>query len=225
MLTIPDLLTPTELAECQSALQQATWVDGRGTAGHLAVKAKNNRQLEPGSALGEKLGARVLEALSRNATFMSAALPLKVLPPRFNRYEGGEHYGDHVDSAVLSVPGSAHRVRSDISATLFLSAPQTYEGGELVVRDTYGEQRVKLAAGALVLYPGTSLHHVTPVTSGVRLASFFWVQSLVRLDVQRVLLYDLDLSIQRLRRAGTDPAEVANLTGVYHNLLRLWSET
>lgn len=225
MLTVPDLLTPTELAECQSTLQQATWVDGRGTAGHLAVKAKNNRQLEPGSALGEKLGAGVLEALSRNATFMSAALPLKVLPPRFNRYEGGEHYGDHVDSAVLSVPGSAHRVRSDISATLFLSAPQTYEGGELVVRDTYGEQRVKLAAGALVLYPGTSLHHVTPVTSGVRLASFFWVQSLVRLDVQRVLLYDLDLSIQRLRRAGTDPAEVANLTGVYHNLLRLWSET
>lgn len=225
MLTVPDLLGASEVADIAAALMQADWVDGRGTAGHVAVKAKDNRQLAPGHPLAERIGKRILEALSRHPAVMSAALPFKVLPPRFNRYEGGGQYGDHVDSAVLSVPGSSHRVRSDISATLFFSNPQEYEGGELVVRDHYSEQRVKLAAGSLVLYPGTSLHRVTPVSTGVRLASFFWIQSLVRDDTQRSVLYDLDQSIQRLRAAGAADAEIARLTGVYHNLLRFWSET
>ncbi len=225
LVPLPDVLDAQQVRQCRQALQQADWSDGRDTAGHLARDVKRNLQLPTEHPLTRQLGDFVLEVLGRTPGFIAAALPLKVLPPLFNRYTGGGHYGNHVDRAVGSVPGTPHRVRTDLSATLFLSDPQDYDGGELVVQDTYGEQRIKLPAGHLVLYPGTSVHRVEPVTRGERLAAFFWVQSLVRLDVQRSLLYELDGSIQRLHAELPDSAELARLTGVYHNLLRLWSET
>lgn len=225
MLTIPDVLSADDLRACRAALDEAKWVDGRATAGHLAAKAKHNEQLEQNDPVATEIGGRILDALAAHPLFISAALPLKVLPPRFNRYAGGGQYGNHVDSAVLSIPGTGHRVRTDISATLFFSQPDEYEGGELIVDDTYGPHRVKLPAGHVVLYPGTSLHRVTPVTRGARLASFFWVQSLVRDDARRALLFDLDTSIQQLSlRLPGDP-QLERLTGVYHNLLRQWSNT
>lgn len=225
MLTIPDLLTAAQVRECRDALQQAKWADGRGSAGHQASRSKQNLQLAADDVIGDRLGGLVMDMLGRSERFLSAALPLKVFPPRFNRYQDGGHYDDHIDSAVLSVPGTPHRIRSDLSATLFLSEPDEYDGGELVIEDTYGRHAVKLPAGHLVLYPGTSLHRVTPVTRGTRLASFFWVQSLVRDDAQRSLLFDLDAAIQQLHAdAGGNPA-LAQLTGVYHNLLRQWSQT
>ncbi len=225
MVTIPGLLTPEQVRQCRQALEQAEWSDGRETAGHVAVKAKHNLQLPQSHPLVERIGNLVLEALGGNPLFLSAALPLKILPPRFNRYEGGGDYGSHVDSAVFAVPGTPHRVRSDLSATLFFSAPEEYDGGELIVEDTYGEHRVKLPAGHLVLYPGTSLHRVTPVTRGMRLASFFWIQSLVREDSRRALMFDLDTAIQRLSQTVPDHPALVRLTGVYHNLLRQWSDT
>jgi len=225
MIKIENVLTPEELRFCRRVLEEADWTDGRATAGHLAAKAKRNLQLIESHPAGAQLGDLVLGALGRRPLFMSAALPLKILPPRFNRYEGGGHYGGHVDSAVFSVPGSAHRVRGDISATLFLSAPEEYDGGELLIDDTYGTHSVKLPAGHLVIYPGSSVHRVTPVTRGTRLASFFWVQSLVREDGRRALLFDLDTAIQRLSQETPDSAAIVQLTGVYHNLLRQWSET
>jgi len=225
LYTVPRLLTAEQVGQFRQALQSASWTDGRITAGHSARKAKNNQQLGADDPLGERLGNVLLEALARNPLFMTAALPLKVFPPRFNRYENCGHYGDHIDNAVLSVPGSSHRVRSDLSATLFLSEPGEYEGGELVIEDTYGSHAVKLAAGDLVLYPGTSLHRVTPVTSGVRLAAFFWIQSLVRDDSQRSLLLQLDQNIQQLANELPDSPVGPRLTGIYHNLLRLWSDT
>lgn len=225
MISVDDLLTPEQVRQFRQVLSRADWTDGRATAGHQAVQVKRNLQLAPGSADAVTLGEAVLAALGRNATFVAAALPLKVMPPGFNRYEDGGAYGEHIDSAVLSVGNGAHRVRSDISATLFLSDPEEYDGGELVIQDSYGEHRVKHRAGTLVLYPASSLHGVTPVTRGARLASFFWVQSLVRQDAQRRLLWDLDLSIQRLRQTGADETALNRLTGLYHNLLRQWSET
>lgn len=225
LLVIPDLLSPEQTRQCRDALARADWVDGRGTAGHAALKAKHNLQLAADHPLARQLGDLILEALTANPVFMSAALPLRVLPPRFNRYEGGGNYGFHIDNSVMNVPGAALRIRTDISSTLFFSDPDEYDGGELVIQDTYGEQRIKLPAGHLVVYPGTSLHQVTPVTRGARLASFFWTQSLVRDDAQRSLLYQMDRAIQSLTAKGGSDDEVSTLIGVYHNLLRQWSET
>lgn len=225
LLQIADLLTPDEVAQCRAALSQAHWSSGRETAGHAALKVKRNEQLADDHPLAQQIGARILQALLANRLFMSAALPLKVLPPRFNRYAGGGEYGLHVDGAVMNVPGTGQRIRTDISATLFFSDPDEYDGGELIVQHTYGEERIRLPAGHLVLYPGTSLHRVAPVTRGARLASFFWTQSLVADDGQRALLFALDESIQALTGRPGNDAETARLLGVYHNLLRQWSQT
>lgn len=225
LVHIPDLIDAGQLAAFRRDLASAAWVDGRASAGHLAVHAKHNQQLAPADPLARRLGDTVLEALGRNRLFMAAALPLRVLPPKFNRYADGGSYGFHVDGAVMNAPDAAQRVRTDLAATLFLADPDEYDGGELVIRDVFGDRRVKLPAGHLVLYPGTSVHEVTPVTRGARIAAFFWVQSLVREDSQRSLLLELDLAIQTLARDLPGNPEIARLTGVYHNLLRRWSDT
>ncbi|GAA0497283.1 Fe2+-dependent dioxygenase [Pigmentiphaga sp. GD03639] len=225
MLTLPDVLTAEQVARCRQALAGASWTDGRTTAGHMAVHAKHNRQLAADDPLGAQLGNLILDALGANPLFISATLPLKVLPPAFNRYEGGGNYGNHIDNAIRSLPGTAHRVRTDISATLFLTPPEDYDGGELVVEDTYGAHRVKLPAGHLVIYPGTSLHRVTPVTRGARVSAFFWVQSLVRDEIRRETLYRMDTAIQQLSREVPGSDALVQLTGIYHNLLRQWSQT
>jgi len=224
LITLPDLLPPDVVRQCRADLEAARWTDGGLTAGHVAAHVKANRQLALDDPAGTRIGALILEALGRDPLFMSAALPARILPPRFNRYEGGEHYGFHIDNAIFQVPGELARIRTDVSTTVFFSDPDEYEGGELVIQDTYGEQRIKLPAGHAVVYPGTSLHRVAPVTRGVRYGSFFWTQSLVRDDGRRALLLDQDVAIQRLIQAGADPETVAQLTGVYHNLLRMWSE-
>lgn len=225
MLTIPDFMTPDQVRQCRAALEKADWHDGRETAGDLAVRVKANRQLAPDDPLVQQLGDFILECLGKSDRFMAAALPLKVLPPRFNRYEDGGAYGNHVDNAIFSVPGTPHRIRSDISATLFFSESDEYDGGELVIEDSYGSHTVKLPAGHLVLYPGTSLHRVNPVTKGVRLASFFWVQSLVREDSRRALLWELDEAIRQVRSENAESEAAPKLMAVYHNLLRDWSNT
>lgn len=225
MLTIPDVLTPEQVQKCRAALERASWQDGRKTAGHIAVGAKDNEQLAQDDPLAVEIGDFILERLVGNPQFMAAALPLKVLPPRFNRYTGGGTYGNHIDNSIFTVPGTPHRVRADLSATLFFSEPEDYEGGDLVVQDHFGSHRVKLPAGHLVLYPSGSLHRVEPVTRGARLASFFWIQSLVREDSQRAMLLELDESIQALTRQLPDSPELVRLTGLYHNLLRHWSNT
>lgn len=205
-------------------LQESDWVDGRVTAGHQSAGAKNNRQLPENSAVARKLSDTILEALGKNALFISAALPLRVFPPLFNRYEGGQSFGTHVDNAIRQVMDTPHRVRTDLSATLFLSSLEEYDGGELVVEDTYGVHSVKLPAGHMILYPSTSLHHVQPVTRGARIASFFWIQSMVRDDGERTLLFDLDLSIQSINRESRNGDAAVRLTGIYHNLLRRWAD-
>jgi PKHD-type hydroxylase len=224
LLAIPNVLTPEQIADCRKRMADATWVDGRVTAGHQSSKAKDNEQLAEDSHLAKQLGQFIVAALEANPLFISAALPAKIFPPLFNRYSSGQSFGVHVDNAVRQVRNTPHRVRTDISATLFLSAPEEYEGGELVVEDTYGAQRVKLPAGHMVLYPATSLHRVEPVARGARIASFFWIQSMVRDDTQRTLLFDLDTAIQRLTRDVPSHPSVVQLTGVYHNLLRQWAE-
>lgn len=224
LLQIPDVLTPDEVKWIRETLGGAEWVDGRVTAGHQSARAKQNMQLPEGHPAAAKLGDVVVAALERSPLFMSAALPLKVFPPLFNRYEGGQSFGNHVDNAIRQVTGTPHRVRTDLSATLFLSAPEEYDGGELVVEDTYGVHSVKLPAGHLILYPASSLHHVRPVTRGARIASFFWIQSMVRDDGERTLLFDLDTAIQRISREAPDHPSVLQLTGVYHNLLRRWAD-
>ena len=224
MLRIPSLLTPDEVRDCRQALEQATWQDGRTTAGSLAVKVKSNLQLPIDSPIAARLGHLILDRLGRNPLFLSAALPLRVLPPRFNRYEGGGTYGNHIDNALFVIPGTAIKVRTDVSTTVFFSDPEEYEGGELIVEDTYGHQSVKLAAGDAIVYPGTSLHRVNPVTRGTRYASFFWTQSLVQSDEQRRLLFDLDQSIQQLTADCPDHPRLSALSGTYHNLLRMWSQ-
>jgi PKHD-type hydroxylase len=222
IVQIPAVLTPDQLQAARHALDRAPWVDGLATAGHQGAQVKRNRQLAEGSPLARELGGIVLAALERHPLFISAALPAEVYPPMFNRYEGGETFGAHVDNAVRLVPGSGRKLRTDISATLFLSEPDSYDGGELLIEDTYGAHSVKLAAGDLVLYPSTSLHRVEPVTRGARLASFFWVQSMVADEGERSLLFDLDTAIQRLAQTGADEAARLQLTGCYHNLLRRW---
>lgn len=223
LLHIPNVLAPEEVAQMRQRLDPADWADGRETVGPQGAQVKHNEQLPDASPLKAELGQRVLAALGRSPLFFAAALPLKILPPRFNRYSGGGNYGFHVDGAVMNL-ANGEQLRSDISCTLFLSAPEEYEGGELIISDTYGEHEVKLPAGDLIVYPSSSLHKVNPVTRGARVASFFWVQSMVRDDVQRRLLWEMDGSIERLRQTGGDAEAVLQLTGVYHNLLRRWSE-
>src|SRR5690606_32901391 len=216
MITIPDFLTPDEVRQCREVLEKASWQDGRATAGDLAAKVKANLQLAPDHPLTRQLGDFILERLGRNDRFMAAALPLKVLPPRFNRYAGGGTYGDHIDNAIFVVPGTPHRIRSDLSATLFLSDPDEYDGGELVVESGFGSRRVKLPAGHMVLYPATTLHRVTPVTRGARFAAFFWIQSMVRDLQRRAMLLELDESIQALGAVVPDDPTLVRLTGLYH---------
>jgi PKHD-type hydroxylase len=225
LLHVPDVLTPDQVAQVRTLLDQAEWVDGRATAGHQSAKAKDNMQVAENHPAGRQAGEMVVRALERNTLFLSAALPLKVFPPLFNRYQGGQSFGTHVDNAVRQVAGTPHRVRTDLSATLFLAAPEEYDGGELTVEDTYGVHSVKLAAGHMILYPSTSLHHVQPVTRGARLGAFFWIQSMVRDDGERTLLFDLDTAIQRISRDAPNHPSVVQLTGVYHNLLRRWADT
>jgi PKHD-type hydroxylase len=224
LLQIPDVLTADQVRHAREVLARAPWSDGRTTAGPQSLRTKNNLQLPEQSAEARELGDMVLAALQRNATFMSAALPLKIYPPMFNRYAGGQAFGNHVDNAIRHVTGTPHRVRTDVSATLFFEDPDTYDGGDLIIEDTYGTQSVKLPAGHLVLYPSTSLHRVTPVTSGARVASFFWTQSLVREDGRRALLFEMDRAIQRLMIDQPEHPSTLQLTGVYHNLLRQWAE-
>jgi len=224
LLHIPEVLGASQVAEFSRMLSKAEWVDGRVTAGHQSARAKKNMQVPESHPAARKLGEQIVETLQRNALFVAAALPAKVFPPLFNRYQGGEAFGSHVDNAVRQITGTPHRIRTDLSATLFLSSPEEYAGGELVVEDTYGVHKVKLPAGHMVLYPASSLHQVQPVTRGVRIASFFWIQSMVRDDGQRTLLFDLDMSIQRLNRDMPDHPSAVQLTGVYHNLLRRWAE-
>jgi len=224
LLHIPDVLDASELAHARQLLDSADWVDGRVTAGHQSTLAKDNMQLAEGSPAARELGEFVLQALARNALFISAALPLRVFPPLFNRYRGGQSFGTHVDNAIRQIRETGHRIRTDLSATLFLVNPGEYEGGELVVEDTYGAQSVKLPAGHMILYPATSLHHVRPVSSGARLASFFWIQSMIRRDAHRTVLFDMDSAIQRLNNDVPGHPAAVQLTGVYHNLLREWAE-
>lgn len=224
LLHIPNVLTREELAEIRRALEQAHWADGRETVGVQGAQVKRNQQLADASPLKAELGRLVLAALERHPLFFAAALPKKILPPRFNRYADGGTYGFHVDGAVMRL-GDGDQLRSDVSCTLFLNDPEDYDGGELIVSDTYGEHAVKLPAGDAIVYPSSSLHQVTPVTRGARLASFFWIQSLVRDDARRRMLLEMDTALTALRASAADSAAVLQLTGVYHNLLRQWAET
>jgi PKHD-type hydroxylase len=220
LLPIPDVLTADQVLRARQLLDQADWVDGRVTAGHQSARAKENMQLPEASPVARELGGMILSALEQNALFISAALPARVFPPLFNRYQGGHAFGTHVDNAIRQVTGTPHRIRTDLSATLFFTGPDEYSGGDLLIEDAYGTHSVKLPAGHLILYPATSLHQVRPVSSGARIASFFWIQSMIRDDGERTLLFDLDVAIQRLN--GEGPA--VQLTGVYHNLLRRWAD-
>ena len=226
LLSIPDVLTAEQVAHCRQRLQQAGWADGRITAGHQSAKAKDNLQLPEDSEVARELGALVRDAAQANSTFFSAALPRRIYPPLFNCYRDGQSFGFHVDNAIRYERSGARSepVRTDLSATLFLSDPHEYDGGELVIEDTYGVQQVKLPAGHMVLYPGTSLHRVNPVTRGARLASFFWIQSMLREDSQRRLMFELDVSIRRLTRDLPEHPSLVQLTGIYHNLLRRWAD-
>ncbi|MDO9598716.1 MAG: Fe2+-dependent dioxygenase [Azoarcus sp.] len=224
MLHIPAVLSREQVAACRRLLDQAPWVDGLATSGKQAALCKQNLQLAEDSALARELGSIVLAALGRNALFVSAALPARILPPYFNRYEGGGQFGNHVDNAIRIDPTNGQRLRTDVSTTLFFCDPDEYDGGELVVEDSYGTHQVKLPAGDMIVYPSTSLHRVEPVTRGARVCSFFWTQSMVRDDWKRQMLFDLDLNIQNLRQQVGDNAETVALTSHYHNLLRLWAE-
>ncbi|MGA2718059.1 MAG: Fe2+-dependent dioxygenase [Candidatus Acidiferrales bacterium] len=224
LLPIPDVLTAEQLTQARQILDQAAWIDGKVTAGHQSARAKDNMQLPEDSPVARQLGDMILAALGQNPLFITAALPLRVFPPLFNRYQGGQSFGTHVDNAIRQVTGTPHRIRTDLSATLFFSGPDEYDGGELIVEDTYGTHSVKLPAGHLILYPSTSLHHVRAVTRGARIASFFWIQSMVRDDGDRSLLFDLDMAIQRINRDISDHPSAVQLTGVYHNLMRRWAD-
>ncbi|MBK7928906.1 MAG: Fe2+-dependent dioxygenase [Bryobacterales bacterium] len=225
LLQIPHVLSQEQVAECRLLLEAAEWIDGRATAGYQSARAKNNTQLAEDHPAARKVGDVILQALEASPLFLSAALPLKVFPPLFNRYSGGQSFGTHVDNAIRHSSVTGMRMRTDLSATLFFAGPEEYAGGELVVEDTYGVQQVKLPAGDMVLYPATSLHHVRPVTSGARLCSFFWIQSMVRDDGRRTLLFDLDVAIQRVVQDAADHPAAVPLTGVYHNLLRQWADS
>ncbi|HTV77505.1 MAG TPA: Fe2+-dependent dioxygenase [Steroidobacteraceae bacterium] len=224
LVAISAVLTAEEVRTLRARLATAVWADGRQTAGYRSAEVKNNLQVPQSDPAAAQAAEQVLRALERNATFVSAALPQHVYPPLFNRYQTGMGFGSHIDNAVRQIPGTAHRLRTDVSATLFLSAPEEYEGGELVIEDVYGEHRVKLPAGDMVVYPSGSLHRVQPVTRGARDAAFFWIQSMVRDEGARALLYDLDVSIRELTARGADPDCLLRLTGCYHNLIRRWAD-
>ena len=224
MIHIPEVLTPEQVARCRAVMEKGAWVDGRATSGHQSTKVKHNLQLPEDSPEARELGNIVVEAVGRSPLFMSAVLPKQVFPPLFNRYNAGMTFGAHVDNAIRGHAATGTRIRTDTSATLFISAPEDYDGGELVVEDTYGRHTVKLPAGDMIVYPATSLHHVTPITRGSRIASFFWTQSMIRDEAQRALLFDLDMSIVRLSGDHPEHKSVVSLTAVYHNLLRQWAE-
>ena len=224
IVQVPNVLNPEQIARCREVMNRASWIDGRVTAGHQSAMVKDNRQLPEHSPEARELGDMIVAALERNPLFITATLPLRVFPPLFNRYEGGESFGAHLDNSIRQIPGTPLRVRTDISATLFLSAPEDYDGGELMIDDVYGAHAVKLGAGDMVVYPASSLHHVKPVTRGVRLASFFWVQSMVRDDGTRTLLFDLDMAINKVNQAMPNNSAVVELTNCYHNLLRRFAE-
>lgn len=225
LIAVPEVLDPAEVARVRSVIDAAEWIDGNATSGQQSALAKRNEQLPEDSGAAREAGGIILDALGRSALFVAAALPLKVFPPLFNRYAGGQDFGLHVDTAIRIKRGSDFRIRSDLSATLFLADPETYDGGELVIEDQFGPQSVKLPAGHMVVYPASSLHRVAPVTRGVRVASFFWLQSMVRDDGARRILFDLDQGVQAVAatQGQGDPATV-RLTGVYHNLLRRWAD-
>jgi len=226
LLQIPDVFTPDELARCRSLVESAEWADGNITAGTQSAKAKNNRQLPEDGEAARAARTLVLDALSRSALFFTAALPRKIYPPLFNRYGGEANaFGNHIDNSVRTHAASGNHVRTDLSATLFLAGPDEYDGGELVIEDTFGSKSVKLPAGHMILYPSSSVHRVEPVTRGVRIASFFWIQSMVREDERRRMLFDLDMAILALREKQGDTAESVRLTGCYHNLMRMWADT
>jgi PKHD-type hydroxylase len=229
LLAIEKILTAEQVASARQKLATAEWIDGRVTAGYQAQEVKRNAQIPENSPVSKEVGEMVLAGLARSPRFMAAALPLRVFPPMFNSYAGGQTFGTHVDTAIRQLVTTGQRIRTDLSATLFLTPPEEYDGGELIVEDSYGEKRVKLAAGDLVLYPATSLHRVDPVTRGNRVSSFFWIQSMVRQDAHRTLLFDLDTAIQRLAASEVASESAVKqssvqLTGVYHNLLRQWAE-
>jgi PKHD-type hydroxylase len=223
---IPKLLSGAQVADLRRALDaaDAPWVDGRVTAGHQGAPVKRNLQVDEASPLARELRDIVLAELERNALFISAVLPHRVYPPMFNRYGEGMHFGTHVDGAVRMIPGSGHKLRTDLSATLFLTTPESYDGGELIIENDFGSETVKLAAGDAVVYTSTSRHRVTPVTRGVRTACVFWIQSLIRDDAKRELLFELDRTIQRLTETSANPESLVRLAGQYHTLLRLWTE-
>lgn len=224
LLAIPDVLSPEQVREARELLDKAEWVDGKSTAGYQAIRAKDNMQLPEDSPAARQVGDTILGALQRNPLFVSSALPIRVFPPMFNRYQGGQSFGNHVDNAIRQISGTPLRLRTDLSCTLFFSGPDEYDGGELIVEDTYGVHSVRLPAGHMILYPSTSLHHVRPVTRGARVASFFWLQSMVRDDARRTLLFDMDRAIQQIAHDVPDHPSAVQLTGVYHNLLRQWAE-
>ncbi len=234
LIEIPHVLSAEQVREYRAHLEAAEWVDGRVTAGRQSASVKDNAQIPENHPVAREVGAAIVSALERHPLFVAAALPMHIFPPLFNRYAGGQSFGTHVDNAIRQVTGTSHRIRTDLSATLFFAEPDEYEGGELVVEDTYGVQQVKFPAGNMVLYPSTSLHHVRPVTSGSRLCAFFWIQSMVREDSRRTLLFDLDMAIQQLNQSVADAAPgrespvcggvAVQLTGIYHNLIRQWAE-
>jgi PKHD-type hydroxylase len=226
LVHIPEVLTAEQVRRCREVMAQTAWVDGRSTAGHQSSQVKRNLQLPEGSAAAQELGHMVRSALNRNPLFTSAVLPKTVFPPLFNRYDadGDMHFGSHVDNAIRTDPVTGIRIRTDVSSTLFLSSPNEYDGGELVVEDTYGTHSVKLPAGDMIVYPATSVHHVTPVTRGSRVASFFWTQSMIADGTRRAMLFDLDMSIIRLTADHPEHPSVVSLTALYHNLLRQWAE-
>ncbi|KQW73512.1 PKHD-type hydroxylase [Phenylobacterium sp. Root77] len=225
MLHIPEVLTKAQVAELRQAIDAAPWVDGNATSGTQSALAKRNAQLPEGSQAAQFAGEKILDALSRSPLFVTAALPQTVFPPLFNRYGGGQTFATHVDNSIRQSRDGAVRIRSDLSATLFLTEPEDYDGGELLVEDTYGVHEVKLPAGDLILYPASSLHQVTPVTRGARTSSFFWIQSMIRDDARRALLFQMDIAIQQLSlKVGAGAPELVSLTGTYHNLLRMWAE-
>jgi len=223
ILEIPEVLHAEELTQVRRVVESAEWADGRITAGHQGARVKDNQQIPAEHPAAREAGATILRALGGNPLFIAAALPHRILPPMFNRYSGGQQFGTHVDGSIRQLPDGT-RLRTDLSCTLFLAGPEEYDGGELVIEDTYGAKSVKLPAGSMILYPSTSLHHVTPVTRGARLCSFFWLQSLVRDNHQRAMLFDMDIAIQRLGAEQPGHPSVVQLTGVYHNLIRTWAE-
>ncbi len=229
MLQVPGILNADQVAACRARLSTAAWADGRITAGYQSSRAKNNLQLREDDAVARELSGVIRDALNRNGVFMSGALPRHIFTPLFNCYRAGDAFGNHIDNAVRydgaqRRGGMALPIRTDLSATLFLSAPEEYQGGELVIEEAFGEKRIKLAAGDLILYPATSVHRVEPISNGVRLACFFWIQSLVRGETQRKILFDLDAAVQRLEADHTGHPALISLVGVYHNLLRQWAD-